>query len=72
MYIAVLLILSGWALAFQSRGLWIYAACIAVAFHLRVILAEEPWLARTFGAEWLAYRGKVPRWLIRFPQRGAP
>ena len=63
MYIAVLLILCGWATAFASRTLWLYAACVAVAFQLRVILGEEPWLARTHGAEWTAYRARVPRWL---------
>ena len=63
MYIAVLLTLCGWATMFASRTLWIYAAVIAVAFHLRVILGEEPWLARTHGAEWAAYRRQVPRWL---------
>src|SRR5436305_1603189 len=56
MYIAVLIILCGWAMTFMSRVLWIYAAFVAVAFHLRVIFGEEPWLARTHGAEWLTYR----------------
>jgi hypothetical protein len=36
---------------------------VAIAFHVRVILGEEPWLARTHGAEWTAYRSDVPRWL---------
>ena len=64
MYVAVLLILVGWAWAFDSRTLWIYAACIAIAFHLRVILGEEPWLARTHGEQWTTYAGRVPRWLL--------
>jgi protein-S-isoprenylcysteine O-methyltransferase Ste14 len=68
MYVAVVMILCGWALAFESRALWIYAAVVAVAFHLRVVLGEEPWLARAHGAEWTAYRARVPRWLIRFPR----
>ena len=63
MYIAVLLVLCGWATLFESRPLWVYAALIAIAFHLRVVLGEEPWLDRTHGAEWLAYRERVPRWL---------
>ena len=63
MYIAVLLILIGWALAFESRGLWTYVAGIAVAFHLRVVLYEEPWLARTHGTAWDKYRARVRRWL---------
>jgi protein-S-isoprenylcysteine O-methyltransferase Ste14 len=68
MYVAVVMILCGWALAFESRALWIYAAAVAVAFHLRVVFGEEPWLARTHGAEWTAYRARVPRWLFRFPR----
>lgn len=62
MYIAVLIILCGWAILFASRALWIYAAPVAIAFHLRVIFGEEPWLARTHGAEWVMYRARVPRW----------
>lgn len=68
MYVAVLLILSGWATLFGSRTLWIYAAFVAVAVHLRVIFGEEPWLAKTHGKTWDDYRARVPRWLI--PSRG--
>lgn len=64
MYVAVLTILCGWALYFHSQTLWIYAGFIAIAFHVRVIFGEEPWLARTHGVEWTAYRAKVPRWLV--------
>lgn len=65
MYIGVLLIVIGWALGFRSRGLAMYALLLLVAFHLRVILGEEPWLARTHGAAWDAYKARVPRWLGR-------
>jgi protein-S-isoprenylcysteine O-methyltransferase Ste14 len=64
MYIAVLTILCGWALTFDSRGLWQYTACFAVVFHIRVVWFEEPWLARTHGAAWDEYRNRVPRWLL--------
>jgi protein-S-isoprenylcysteine O-methyltransferase Ste14 len=62
MYIAVFLILCGWGIAFGTRGLWIYAVVVAVMFHLRVVLYEEPRLARMHGDEWVAYRTHVPRW----------
>ncbi len=65
MYLAVLTILSGWALAYGSRTLWIYAVFVAIAFHLRVRLHEEPWLASVHGDEWTAYRARVPRWIAR-------
>jgi protein-S-isoprenylcysteine O-methyltransferase Ste14 len=64
MYVCVSLILLGWAVAFASRGLFFYALAVAAAFHLRVTLAEEPWLARTFGEVWEEYRQRVPRWLL--------
>jgi protein-S-isoprenylcysteine O-methyltransferase Ste14 len=64
MYVAVTLILLGWATAFGVRGLYVYALCVAVAFHLRVVLGEEPWLARTHGPQWAEYAARVPRWLF--------
>jgi protein-S-isoprenylcysteine O-methyltransferase Ste14 len=63
MYIAVLLVLFGWAIGFQSALLATYAVAVGIAFHLRVVLAEEPWLARTHGAKWERYKEQVPRWL---------
>ena len=65
MYLAVLTILFAWAVGFRSIGLSVYAASMAIAFHLRVVFFEEPWLARTFGDDWLAYRDRVPRWIGR-------
>ncbi|MEO8199273.1 MAG: isoprenylcysteine carboxylmethyltransferase family protein [Gemmatimonadota bacterium] len=62
MYLAVLLILAGWATLFRSLPLLIYAAIVATAFHLRVLYGEEPWLARRHGAAWSEYRGRVRRW----------
>jgi protein-S-isoprenylcysteine O-methyltransferase Ste14 len=64
MYVAVLLMLIGWALTYRTTALWVYAAVIAVMFHLRVILNEEPFLERTHGNEWNEYRASVPRWLF--------
>ena len=63
MYVAVLLVLAGWALGFWSRGLAVYAATLAVVFHLRVILAEEPFLDAAHGEQWRAYKARVPRWV---------
>ena len=63
MYVAVLFILIGWATVFRSWPLSIYALAVGVAFHLRVVFGEEPWLAQTFGEEWARYKAQVPRWL---------
>lgn len=65
MYVSVLLVLAGWAVAFGSLALGVYGAVVAVAFHLRVVLGEEPYLEREFGGQWRGYRARVPRWLGR-------
>jgi protein-S-isoprenylcysteine O-methyltransferase Ste14 len=62
MYIAVTTILFGWALLFRSRSLAYYAILFMLVFVVRVMLAEEPFLARTYGEKWARYRSEVPRW----------
>ena len=64
MYVGVALILIGWAVLYSSLILTVYAAIVLLAFHFRVIVGEEPWLACTFGADWQSYRSRVPRWLF--------
>jgi len=64
MYLGVLAILAGWCLLWGSRALLYYALGTLCVFYLRVRLAEEPWAAARFGAEWQVYRARVPRWLI--------
>ena len=71
MYLAVLMILAGWAVSWRSGALWAYAALVAVLFHLRIVLGEEPWLARRHGHDWTVYRRHVPRWLIPLARRHA-
>lgn len=63
MYASVGLILLGWAITFASRGLLAYALAVMAAFHVRVVLGEEPWLARSFGDDWVRYARRVRRWL---------
>jgi protein-S-isoprenylcysteine O-methyltransferase Ste14 len=65
MYVAVVAILLGWAISFALRELYFYAIAVAVAFHLRVVFGEEPWLARKHGALWADYANRVPRWLLK-------
>ena len=43
---------------FQKLGTSAFARqvlCLAFAFHIRVLLGEERWLARTHGAQWEHY-----------------
>ena len=63
MYVCVTLILLGWTILSGSTGLLVYTVCVATAFHLRVVYGEEPWLARTHGAQWDEYACRVRRWL---------
>ena len=65
MYVGVALILCGWAAAFASWSLLLYALIVIAAFHVRVVRVEEPWLARTHREEWTRYRARVPRWAFR-------
>ena len=62
MYVGVVLIVWGWALGFQASWLVIYALVVMVGFHLRVLLNEEPYLARTHGEAFTHYKARVPRW----------
>jgi protein-S-isoprenylcysteine O-methyltransferase Ste14 len=71
MYVAVSIILCGWAVAFGSPILWVYAVAMAVAFHFRVVRHEEPLLAETHGDAWLSYQARIPRWLGRRKANGS-
>jgi protein-S-isoprenylcysteine O-methyltransferase Ste14 len=66
MYVAVVMILFGWAALFHSGALLVYALAVAAAFHLRVVFGEEPALRRTHGQSWVRYEAAVPRWFFRF------
>jgi protein-S-isoprenylcysteine O-methyltransferase Ste14 len=65
MYVGILLLLAGWSLCAGSPSLAGYAVILAIAFHLRVVLYEEPTLRKQFGEEWSRYCETVPRWLPR-------
>lgn len=69
MYVAVLCIVSGWALGYRSAAIGLYALGLLVAFQLRILWHEEPVLARTHGDQWRAYAARVPRW---FGNAGPP
>lgn len=70
MYLAILTVLVGLCLCLGSPMIAIYAVLLAMAFHLRVLLYEEPVLTRQFPEEWAAYRQDVPRWLWRISAAG--
>jgi protein-S-isoprenylcysteine O-methyltransferase Ste14 len=68
-YLAALLVILGEAWLFLSPALLIYAAAMAILFHLFVIGYEERTLDRRFGDAYAEYRRTVPRWLPRPPRR---
>ena len=64
-YVAVVSLVAGQALLFGSGAVLAYAAFLALAFHLFVVLYEEPTLRRQFGTEYESYCREVPRWIPR-------
>src|SRR5262249_8400753 len=74
MYVAVVLLVLGQALFFDSVSLLEYGAFLFVAFHVFVLAYEEPTLREKFGAEYVDFCAHVRRWLPRLrpwtpPQR---
>jgi protein-S-isoprenylcysteine O-methyltransferase Ste14 len=65
MYLAVLSVIVGQALALGQLALLPYAALVAVAFAAFVHWYEEPTLHRQFGVEYDEYRAAVPGWWPR-------
>jgi len=68
MYLAIVSILVGEALFFQSALLGWMAAGFAAGFHLFVVIYEERALKRRFGVSYERYCSEVSRWLPRWPQ----
>jgi len=65
-YIAVVAMVVGQGLLFGSGAVLVYAAGLALAFHLFVVLYEEPTLRARFGEDYAAYCRRVPRWIPRW------
>lgn len=63
MYGGVLLMLVGHFLWFGYWSLLAYAAFFFLAFHVFILVYEEPDLRKRFGAAYEAYCQNVPRWL---------
>jgi protein-S-isoprenylcysteine O-methyltransferase Ste14 len=65
MYLAVLAIIAGQALAYAQPVLLLYAVLVGIAFVAFVHWYEEPTLGRQFGAEYAVYRSAVRGWWPR-------
>ncbi len=62
MYVGVLLMLIGWAIAVTMAELWWYTLLVFVVFNAFIHFVEEPRLRRDFGTSYLEYCKKVRRW----------
>ena len=71
MYLGVLLVIFGQALSYGLLDMLLYGLGVALAFHLFVILYEEPALKRKFGDSYKQYLEAVPRWIPRRAATGA-
>jgi len=69
-YVGVLGLIVGQSLLFASAAVLGHAAIMALAFHLFVVLYEEPHLRQKFGTEYEEYQRHVPRWLPRLRSGG--
>lgn len=65
MYVGVLTLVAGWSILLASPVLALYTVILAIGFHIRVTVSEEPWLQSRFGNEWARYSVNVRRWLPR-------
>jgi protein-S-isoprenylcysteine O-methyltransferase Ste14 len=67
MYVAVLAMTLGQALLLGSVAVLAYTFVLWLAFHLFVLLYEEPTLRSRFGEEYAEYCRTVSRWVPRRP-----
>ena len=65
MYVGVASIIFGQALYFRNIRVLEYGVVISLAFHLFILLYEEPTLRRTFDREYEEFCENVPRWIPR-------
>jgi protein-S-isoprenylcysteine O-methyltransferase Ste14 len=65
MYVAVGTVLLAEALVTGRGQLLGWLGCLWLAFHVTVLVYEEPHLRRVFGEDYDRYRRAVPRWIPR-------
>jgi len=65
MYLGAVMALIGAAVFYGSAALGGYALLFLLIAHVFVVGWEEPTLARTFGADYEAYRRSTNRWVPR-------
>jgi protein-S-isoprenylcysteine O-methyltransferase Ste14 len=63
LYVGLILLFLGLGTLRNSRWHWMLALPTAAALHYLVIVREEAYLERKFGAEYRDYKTRVRRWL---------
>lgn len=64
MYLGLLFVLSGWCLFLQNIAAMALLPLFLKAMNYFQISIEEECLEAKFGEEYLAYKNRVPRWLL--------
>ena len=70
MYVGVLLVVFGQAIVRASLDVAEYGLALWLAFHITVVVLEEPHLRRERGPSYDEYCRRVPRWIGRPRSRG--
>jgi len=65
MYLGLVLLLIGWALWLDSASPWLIPPLFMIVITRVQIIPEEQALEVLFGAEYVAYRRSVGRWIAR-------
>ena len=63
MYLGMMLALGGLAFILNERGPWLVLPAFAAVIEFRFIRFEEQLMEKTFGADYVAYKSRVRRWL---------
>ena len=64
-YLGAVIVQVGYIIWFGSALAILYAFLFFLAFHVLIIVVEEPILRNTFGETYEEYQKKVPRWMPR-------
>ena len=62
----VVMMLFGQALFWASWAIAIWAALVLLINHMYFVSIEEPGLEERFGASYINYKARVPRWIPRW------
>ena len=65
LYVGNILILFGLLIIWNSPGAYLVGVPFFLLSYTAIVAAEEAFLSRKFGAEYDAYRARVPRWRVR-------